>query len=646
MMASFTFHLVTLITVIIAVVDAAPDLSVCDPSDQPYPYDGPPLPTLPSQYRLKVEATITNRHYSFILEEFYDEINNRGASVSKSRGQTHYTTYDYARNQTLQVTTDDATGTSSCRVSGFSRFSLFGFHVENGSGHINGTNAVFRFGEEYNETYMGMTTVRGIPANHWQRCVYAPGANITFRLDFYFSNASFHLQSGANAIPLRATINGSAVNRTTQQMYNFYHNYEYLEVEPGPITLERAFEPPLGVLCEGYNRTKKFPDFPSVFGVSLESMTPGYNWIHFSREFYSFPANMFALVHEPIGNSSQNATAIREVHDFNAGLSYRFEYGTDKCTIGPIPVDTFMHDADSPDGKRVVLKSPTSFLLPNQSSWIYQGNTTLRGIDVEGWITATNITIGPLVWNATMEYFFARGNWTGGTDQTGLVHQMPLQFKSSLTADVGGFPVNVVHIQNMFHYTYHISSYVFDVHLCYNEEDSRSMAVEILGMDIRKNYIVNNTQNFYAAVQHAMANASGLPASRIGNVYAAEGVEEILIVYFDMLGLPPVEGNAVNPKHGPELAEALVTLEERVLGKDPIRINFTRDGKDVTLIVGRGSLRFDFHPPSDDNEGVGRGAAAGIGIGMFLLGAIIATLIAVAYVKRSSFPPPPYGVQG
>nr|XP_054760403.1 uncharacterized protein LOC129266576 [Lytechinus pictus] len=396
-----------------------------------------------------------------------------------------------------------------------------------------------------------------------------------------------------------------------------------------------SIKPPLGVLCEGYNRTKKFPDFPSVFGVSLESMTPGYNWIHFSREFYSFPANMFALVHEPIGNSSQNATAIREVHDFNAGLSYRFEYGTDKCTVGPIPVDTFMHDADSPDGKRVVLKSPTSFLLPNQSSWIYQGNVRISIL--------LNLYH---VWNATMEYFFARGNWTGGTDQTGLVHQMPLQFKSSLTADVGGFPVNVVHIQNMFHYTYHIPSYVFDVHLCYNEEDSRSMAVEILGMDIRKNYIVNNTQNFYAAVQHAIANASGLPASRIGNVYAAEGVEEILIVYFDMLGLPPVEGNAVNPKHGPKLAEALVTLEERVLGKDPIRINFTKDGKDVTLIVARGSLRFDFHPPSDDNEGVGRGAAAGIGIGMFLLGAIIATLIAVAYVKRSSFPPPPYGVQG
>ena len=34
----------------------------------------------------------------------------------------------------------------------------------------------------------------------------------------------------------------TGISRITQEKYNFYHNYEYLEVEPGPVTMERAFE--------------------------------------------------------------------------------------------------------------------------------------------------------------------------------------------------------------------------------------------------------------------------------------------------------------------------------------------------------------------------------------------------------------------
>eukprot|EP00057_Strongylocentrotus_purpuratus_P012055 XP_011666529.1 PREDICTED: uncharacterized protein LOC580499 [Strongylocentrotus purpuratus] len=645
MASSLKLQLVALIAVAIVVVRAAPDLGVCDPSNYTYPYDGPPLPTLPSQYRLKVEVTIVNKGYSFILEEFYDAVNNRGASIShRGDNSTHYTSYDYGLNQTVEVTTDHASGTSSCNVRDFGRFSLFGFHIENGTGHINGTDAIFRFGEEFNETYMGVATVRGIPANHWQRCIYNPDSNHTFRLDFYFSNASFHLQSGPNAIPLRATINGSGISRRTQEKYNFYHNYEYLEVEPGPVTMERAFEPPLGVVCPGYKRVKKFPDFPRVFGVNIESVIPSYQRIHYSREYYNYPANLFAYIYEPWGNSSGNATMVREVHDFNAGLAYKFEYGTDQCTIGPIPVDSFFRDTESPDGTHVTLKSPNSFILHNQTSWIYEGNTTLDDIDAEAWITAGQHVNGSSVWNFTMEYFFARGNWMGGTNKSGLVHQMPLLFRFTGKNASTNFTFRMN--QKLIHFTYQLSDHFFDVHLCYNEEDSRSMAVEIIGVDIRKNYIENNTHNFYAAVQHTIANVSGLPASRIGNVYAAEGVEEILIIYFDMLGLPPVKGNAVNPKVGPNLATALVTLEERVLQVNPIRINFTKDGKDVGVIIARGSLRFDFHPPSDDgNEGVGTGTAAGIGIAMFLLGAVIASLIAFVYVKRVLAPPVPYGVQ-
>ena len=111
MASSLKLQLLTLIAVVIAVVQAAPDLGVCDPLNYTYPYDGPPLPTLPSQYRLKVEVNIVNKGYSFILEEFYDAVNNRGASIShRGDNATHYTSYDYGLNQTVEVTMDHASG--------------------------------------------------------------------------------------------------------------------------------------------------------------------------------------------------------------------------------------------------------------------------------------------------------------------------------------------------------------------------------------------------------------------------------------------------------------------------------------------------------------------------------------------------------
>ena len=126
-------------------------------------------------------------------------------------------------------------GKSHCRVSTLStsRFSLFGFHIENGTGHINGSSAIFHFGKEFNETYISMTSIRGVPANHWQRCVYNPYNNGTYLLDFYFSDAGFKMPFGGDQVPLRATINGSGKLDLTK-IYNLtYPSCPTLHPHPG-----------------------------------------------------------------------------------------------------------------------------------------------------------------------------------------------------------------------------------------------------------------------------------------------------------------------------------------------------------------------------------------------------------------------------
>ncbi|XP_071479678.1 uncharacterized protein [Diadema antillarum] len=626
---------------------AQPDLTVCNPTNYTFPYDGPPIPKLPNQYRLKVEANIGNHGYSMLLDEYYDEINNRGSTYSVYGNLTYFTAYDYRLNQTVRAQLNDNFEPVNCIVGDLTKgFSIYGFHVENGTGHINGTDTVFQFGSEFNETYIGMESVRGVPTNHWQRCVYHEAYNTTYLLDYFFSAPGYKMPYDASEVPMRAMVNGSSYNGTTGERHTFSNNYDIFDMKPGPLDYERIFEPPLGVVCPGYKRVKAFPDFTDVFSVDVESVIPKYHVTHFTREHYSYKAKLVAYMYQPWGKD-QNGTTIREVHDFNAGLSYKINYDTEKCSVGPIPVHSFFRDAESLDGKHVSLRSPYSFILHDNSNWIYEGSTTIRDIEAEAWITQSSHSNGTHTWNGTMEYFFARGNWSGDSSHGNRVHQMPLKLNYQGKWMENGVEHHWEMHQSMFHFSYFIPGFVFDVHACFDESDSKYASVDILGQDNYENYVVNNSHTFYSAAQHALANASGLPASRIANVYAVEGDEDILTIYFEMLGLPKVQGNAVNVTTQPSLGDAVAKLEERVLdASNLLTIEFTKDGKEVILAVYPASLKFDFHREEHEtHEGLSVGAAAGLAIGMLLLGVALATIIAVFYIRRVMAPPVPYGVQ-
>ncbi|XP_041459070.1 uncharacterized protein LOC121410823 [Lytechinus variegatus] len=631
-----------ILLVSILIVAGEPDPNVCIPA--PPTGEGPPLPKLPTQYRLRIEANIKNKDYSLEMQEYYDQPGNRGASDTLSRGFQSHTSYNYNTGQSITTIGD------RCFVANMSTtpFNLYGFELVDGSPHIGGVNDIFTFGGKYNETYIGQEYVRGILTNRWQNCMYIESTNQTYLLDYFFSIPSHKTAGGGGEIPVRAVMNGTGQTYVPgpggepiplPTRHSFYHIYDFFEVIPGPVTEERAFEPPLGFMCENRISEQPFPELydMDVFNVGVELAVPApANRIYTIWEYYNYKANIVAYQYQPWG-VGEPKDPLKEVHDYNLGLSFQIDIAKSSCTVGPIPVYT--GEAGSDDGEHVYLRSISSFLQLGKVNWVYEGQSTRRQIPVESWIAQINdFEVGPgMTSNMTLEYFFANESWSSAAKFHHAVNHIPVALDVTYTVK-GNIPVPIKSSvsQHFFALNYDaFNPYMTDVSLCYDSKDSKELAIDMEDKYIFDVYVQNSTNSFYFGVVNSLAKAANVTASRISNPVAIEGNGGMMTIYFKLLGIPPVEGDVLNITQQITLEESHEKLDKSI--NEGLMITFRSEGQQVDLPVARQSLRADF-VPAETSGGFTVGALVGMGIGMFVFGGILAMGVAFLMSRMSKGP--------
>lgn len=77
----------------------------------------PPLPELPDQFYMNIEANINSFNQTIYLEEIYDGPGNRGAAFIFYRNTTTFITYDYNNLQQISVTWAEGEYTYKINVS-------------------------------------------------------------------------------------------------------------------------------------------------------------------------------------------------------------------------------------------------------------------------------------------------------------------------------------------------------------------------------------------------------------------------------------------------------------------------------------------------------------------------------------------------
>lgn len=117
----------------------------------------PKLPTFPAAFSTSVEVNIVNKNYTAIYKEFYDQAANKGSLQRTRDGKTVLSIYDYNLDERIDVDLS-AKNCSVSSINGSRRFNFFG----NNNSHIESVSQLFKFAKTFNESYMGVVSVRGI----------------------------------------------------------------------------------------------------------------------------------------------------------------------------------------------------------------------------------------------------------------------------------------------------------------------------------------------------------------------------------------------------------------------------------------------------------------------------------------------------
>lgn len=457
-----------------------PPPSVCDSTHSPRPYDGPapPLPDLPRQYSLRVEANIIQKRTTTEVEEHYDNINQRASLAISFNGSTVYSIFNFKAGERYDIYPNGSCFASPAGVDYFGFVKMAGPKGQRPA--MATINQVFKFGNGFNQTYVGKDVVRGIPVNHWTSCRQWEQWGAKFQLDFYFADPDFISASGGEQIPVRIVLNGSAHNvgdhhESVEGMHKFEHMYEFMSVRPGPPRDAEVFQVPPGVFCHGRRDSKPMPGLPERFEMNTEIIVPDstmpprqnylrYDWPHRLLETgvrmtvpqgfslggaHSGVKGMPQGADEPAGGASGGAgwsnagdalrlMSISTVQDFKAGVVYVLDKMQMTCSAHSMSETSFqLGMAHGANLFHSAVRQPDT-----DGGFEYQGQTSLREMTVDTWAMEENGMTQVL-------YFLAEGDGSttgrafGGTTATPPHGSAPSAQSGEATLNHKPYPVLV-----------------------------------------------------------------------------------------------------------------------------------------------------------------------------------------------------------
>ena len=192
------------------------------------------------------------------------------------------------------------------------------------------------------------------------------------------------------------------------------------------------------------------------------------------------------------------------VHDFNQGVEFRISQTTNKCVVTPLSNLTsslrldFDINSDTPS-----IASPNQLtLLENFFNYSYEGVSTIRGVEVDSWVSIRDFEALPgnaNLTNAVYEVFFTRPGVTVVNEHS--VTTTPVLLRAKLSGDFYALVNNSVasFTRSLQYDFFDISTQeppydAYDVSSCYDVEDVVSVTLRIPGQltrfdlgDLREN---------------------------------------------------------------------------------------------------------------------------------------------------------------
>jgi hypothetical protein len=201
-----------------------------------------------------MEANILQLETTYSQVEYYDFINKKARYEIETVSSSVVILEDFATNLAYNITNGICYNKEPIAALG---------------GSIHSTNDLLMFGKEYNETYIGVSTVRGVPCDGWISDIsYVSNSTDTppkiihhiLTLQFYFTVESWGFrEENVTRKPMRALLNGTRIysDGTRYPITNYYEFVDFV-AKAAPTSL--FVEP---VLCG----TVVVPGLVNIWGI-------------------------------------------------------------------------------------------------------------------------------------------------------------------------------------------------------------------------------------------------------------------------------------------------------------------------------------------------------------------------------------------
>jgi len=209
------------------------------------------LPRLPSAFIVDIEANLLELNLTINIREFFDIPAGWARYEFLTLNTYNYTIIDLTQKLSYTVVNE-----STCLVTN---------EVPDTFATAESAEDILLFGDKYNETYLGVFTVRGIPCDSWisygnyidtgtalPNGTVVGGGNLhNFSIQYYFSVSSWGFRSGnTTQKPMRAVLTGTVTSPSGSVRY-INHNYEFLSFI-GRAPLDPVFTLP--IVCVGVSQ--------------------------------------------------------------------------------------------------------------------------------------------------------------------------------------------------------------------------------------------------------------------------------------------------------------------------------------------------------------------------------------------------------
>ncbi len=276
---------------------------------------------------------------------------------------------------------------------------------------------------------------------------------------------------------------------------------------------------------------------PSLFSF-LSSSSSLTSFISFSslssphspsqQEYYDYDHNLFRLDVYYDGSRGGTEGPYTVIENFDIEVRYIINRRLSNCSIFALSSNLSLFESEVGESGNLQLKSPRDLLfLSNDFNYSYEGVTTVRGVEVDVWISLRDSVElgGANLSNAVIEWYFTRPGWELETDISKTTDPTPWRLKLSGIISYINSSTNAL-VTEDFNKEYDIIGFstiepsfdAFDTSICISPENYHILTMVVPGHEAG----VTDLGQFRRSIRTAITEFAGINPLQVGSIEVSE----------------------------------------------------------------------------------------------------------------------------